>query len=78
MGRKSHHKTRAHADRKDKPVMRIPARQVLDTLLADAKIERQSQAEILQELIKKHHGDIPVPVLWSMRAQRLQQPARVL
>ena len=76
MGRKSHRKTRAHADRKGKqPVLR-KARQVLDGLLIEARIERMEQADILQDLLRKHHGEIPVPKLWGLRARRLQ-PVRI-
>ena len=45
-------------------------RQQLDTLLQAAKIERMTQAGILEGLRKKHCGDIPAPVIWNFMADR--------
>jgi hypothetical protein len=46
------------------------AREVLAALLQDAKIERMTQAEIMQELVRKHHGDVPAAVCWNHLADR--------
>jgi hypothetical protein len=48
-----------------------PSARSLETLLLEAKIERKSQAAIMQELLVRHRGDIPVPVLTHERAHRL-------
>lgn len=72
MGR-PHHKTRAHADRKGpqpEPVEDPQARKLLEALLQDAKIERMTQAEILEELKRKHQGDIPARVCWQFIGDR--------
>jgi len=46
------------------------ARQLLEVLLLEAKIERLMQAEILENLKQKHKGDIPVPAIWDFIADR--------
>jgi hypothetical protein len=53
---------------------RVPepqAREVLDGPLLDAKIERRSQAAIMQQLIERHQGEIPVWILTEQRSIRL-------
>jgi len=82
MGGKSHHKTRAHADRKPdklKPVQ-PPRREreaqlqrtrnQLEALLQDAKIERQTQGETLEAFKRKYQGNVPVDKIWTMLADR--------
>jgi hypothetical protein len=74
MGRKSR---RNRSVRHEPKAPRQPpiARAVLDALLQDAKIERMTQAEIMQELVRKHHGDVPVPAIWNHIADRRTQAA---
>ena len=82
MGRKSHHKTRAHADRKPDPSKPVqPTRRErealmqrtrlqLEALLRESKIERMTQAEILEGLTEKYPKGVPVPVIWGHLADR--------
>jgi len=82
MGGKSHHKTRAHADRKPDPSKPIQptrrerealqerARLELEAQLREHKIERQTQGEIFEALKQKHQGDVPVYAIWGHLADR--------
>jgi hypothetical protein len=45
-------------------------KELLDALLEESKIERKTQAAIMQELIRKHHGDVPARVCWNLLADR--------
>jgi len=62
---------RNKSNRKPSVAERQRARQELNTLLLEAKIERRSQAAIMQQLLEQHQGDIPVQVLTEERANRL-------
>ncbi len=44
--------------------------ELLNTLLEESKIERKTQAAIMQDLIRKHHGDVPARVCWNLLADR--------
>ena len=70
MGHKrKHNRSVAHfSGPKPRPV---PAREVLDGLLLEAKIERRSQAAIMKQLIERHQGEIPVWILTEQRSIRL-------
>lgn len=50
--------------------LRQQARQQMESLLQASKIERMTQAEILEDLKRKHHGDIPAPAIWNFMADR--------
>jgi len=59
------------SNRKPSIAERQRARQEHKTLLLETKIERRSQAAIMQQLLERHQGDIPVQVLTEERANRL-------
>ena len=79
---RSHHKTRAHADRKadpSKPVqptrrereaLQERARLQLESIRLDNAIERGRQGEIIEEIKRKHQGNISVPAIWDVMADR--------
>lgn len=58
------------SNRKPSVAERQRARQELRDLLQASKIERMTQAEILEDLKRKHQGDIPVYVIWGIMADR--------
>jgi hypothetical protein len=53
------------------PVTIQDAHEELDLLLAEAKIERKTQAAIMQQLLERHRGEVPVQLLTEQRAIRL-------
>ena len=77
-----HHKTKAHADRKadtSKPVqptrrereaLQERARLLMIALLQEQKIERMTQADILEGLKEKYPKGVPVPAIWDVMADR--------
>jgi hypothetical protein len=69
MGRKSR-RNRSIAREPPRPKPAPIAREILAALLMEAKIERMTQAEIMQELVRKHHGDVPARVIWDHIADR--------
>jgi hypothetical protein len=73
----SHHPTRAHVSRQGRPdpAAASKARKVLDALLREAKIEQKTGDQIWDEMVRRHHRDIPVQVVWQRRAARLQGEA---
>ena len=66
---------RNRSNRKPSVAERQRARQELKALLADAKIERMTQAEILEDLKARHPEGLPVPVIWGFLADRRTQAA---
>jgi hypothetical protein len=71
---RSHHKTRAHASRqgpRPDPALITETRNRLQAQLNEAKINRMTQAEIREQLLAKHNGEIPVRELYELRAMRL-------
>jgi hypothetical protein len=67
MGRRS---WKARQRRLCTPAPRPAVSELLNTLLEESKIERKTQAAIMQELIRKHHGDVPARVCWNLLADR--------
>ena len=69
MGRKSRRNKSVRHEPK-RPAPAPMARQVLDALLQDAKIERMHQAEIWQGIVTKHRGDPPARACRNFMADR--------
>lgn len=57
--------------------IRQQARQQLDAILREQKIERMTQSEILEDLKRRHQGDIPIPAIWGIMADRRISAATV-
>jgi len=64
------------------PAIAVPsAKAVMAALLADMKIERQTQADTWDAIKARHHGDPPVRAVWAHLADRresvITMPSRV-
>jgi hypothetical protein len=56
--------------RKEKEQQQERARLQLEALLQASKIERMTQAEILEDLKSRYPGGLPVPLIWNHIADR--------